>query len=128
MANLKMKEEGKVETPSQAIVRSANEVVTVTDANGRSIGIKRLGPVERMRMFKVIGGEQAKNDAYLGIAALAFLVRSIDGDTINQPTSELQLEGLVQRLGDDGLNAVGQGVVDHFQETQEESTEALKNS
>lgn len=48
------------------------------------------------------------NDRYVGYAMLAFCVTAIDG--VPQPATEGQLEGLVARLGDAGLVAVGKGL------------------
>lgn len=101
------------ETPSQSVIRAANEGVTVTDRTGRAIAIRRLGPVERLRMLKLIGGQ---NEHYMGMASLAFLVFSIDGDAIARPVNDLQLEALIQRLGDEGIEAVANGAVAHFQD------------
>lgn len=101
-------------TPSSAIIAAANTTVTITDAQGRNITIKRIGALDRLKMFEVIGSANAGNEAYLGYAALAFHVTAIDGDPIIRPTSKLQLEALVQRLDDDGLQAVAMGVATHF--------------
>lgn len=115
-------------SPSEQVVKAASAVVTVNDDRGRAISIKKLGPVERMRMFKVIGPDGARNEAYLSIAALAFLVVSIDGEDVIRPTSELQVEAIIQRLGDEGLDAVGTGAVKHFGPAGEVDRDTVKNS
>ncbi len=102
------------ETPSESIIKAANKVITVTDDRGRQIGIKKLGPLDRMKLFEVCGPENSKNEAYLGYASLAFCVSAIDGEPVPRPSSRAHLEVLIQRLDDDGLNAVGQGVQEHF--------------
>lgn len=95
------------ETPSEAIIKDAQRPATATDAAGRQIGVRRMGPLDRLKMFEVIGPENSKNEPYLGYAALAFHVGSIDGEPVARPATKLQLEALIQRLGDDGLEAVG---------------------
>lgn len=112
------------ETPSQAVIRAANEILTVNDALGRAIGIRRLAPVERLRMLKLIGGQ---NEHYMGMASLAFLVVGIDADPIAKPANDLQLEALIQRLGDDGIEAVANGALQHFRDA-EPSKADLKNA
>jgi hypothetical protein len=102
------------ETPSEQIIKAANQVITVTDARNRQIGIKKMGPLDRMKLFEVCGPENSKNEAYLGYASLAFCVSSIDGDAQPRPSNRLQLEGLISRLDDDGLTAVAAGVAEHF--------------
>ena len=46
---------------------------------------------------------------------LAMCVSSIDGVPVPLPGNEGQLEGLVQRLGDAGMVAIGQGLADAAQ-------------
>ncbi|MDA8231701.1 MAG: hypothetical protein M0006_10215 [Magnetospirillum sp.] len=111
MTTLTLREGAK---PSETIIQAANAVATVTDATGRSISIKRMNALDRLRMFEAVGSENVKNEAYLGYATLAFHVASIDGDSILKPANKLQLEGLIQRLGDDGLSAVALGIGEHF--------------
>jgi hypothetical protein len=113
-----------VETPSQTVVRAANEVFPVTDSLGRVIGIKRLGPVQRLHMLKLIGGQ---NEHYMGMASLAFLVESIDGTPVSKPVNELQLDGLIGRLGDEGIEAVANGVVEHFGTEEAKTRDEIKN-
>ena len=113
-----------VETPSQTVVRAANEIVPITDALGRTIGIKRLGPVQRLHMLKLIGGQ---NEHYMGMASLAFLVESIDGTPIAKPVNELQLDGLIGRLGDEGIETVAAGVVEHFGTDEAKTRDEIKN-
>ncbi len=100
------------ETPSETIIRAANQVTIVKDSRSREIGIKKMGPLDRMKLFEVCGPENSRNEAYLGYASLAFCVSSIDGDPISRPFNKLQLEGLIQRLDDDGIEAIGKHFVD----------------
>ena len=113
------------DTPSQAVVKAATMPQTVTDTQGRTLGVKKLGALDRLKMFEVVGADNAKNEAYLGYAALAFHVTSIDGDPIGRPANRMQLESLVQRLGDDGLEAVGAALQATM--PQESDADAIKN-
>jgi hypothetical protein len=121
--------EGHVDTPSKRIISDANKAVAATDATGRLIGVRKMLPLDRMRMFEVVGSENAKNEPYLGYAALAFHVSSIDGDAVAQPATKRQLEALIQRLGDDGLNAVGKLLEEQFSPEASEAAviEQIKN-
>jgi hypothetical protein len=78
----------------------------VTDTLGRKLALRPLTALDRLRMFKVLGGDLAQNAAYLGMAMLAWSVTAIDGLPIPSPGSEAPLEALVTKLGDDGLDAV----------------------
>jgi hypothetical protein len=121
--------EPKSDTPSEAIVNKANAVQTVTDTKGRQIGIRKLKALDRMRMFEVLGAENSKNEMYLGYSALAFHVSSIDGEAIHRPTTKVALEALIQQLGDEGLDAVGEALQKQMKEaaTEAERLEQIKN-
>lgn len=116
----------KTLTPSEEIIQQANRSFSVTDARGRKIGIKKIGALDRMKLFEAVGPENCKNEAYLGYASLAFHVISIDGEPEMRPANQRQLEALVQRLDDDGFEAVAQGVKDHFVPA-ESGMDAVKN-
>ncbi|MDA8230744.1 MAG: hypothetical protein M0006_05345 [Magnetospirillum sp.] len=114
------------ETPSATIVNAANTAATVTDDKGRMIGIKRMNALDRLRMFEVIGGDNAKNEAFLGYATLAFHVVNVDGDAFSRPTTRRQLEAMIQMLDDDGLAAVAKGIAEHFAPAEIDA-DAVKN-
>jgi hypothetical protein len=82
--------------------------------------------LDRLKMFEVVGADNARNEPYLGYAALAFHVSSIDGEPVSRPTNKIQLEALIQRLGDDGMNAVGEAVQEMLA-PREEDAELIKN-
>lgn len=127
MASVKIHNEA--ETPGESIVKAANRATTVKDGQGRTISVKKLGPLDRLKLFEVIGPENSKNEQYVGYAALAFLVSAIDGEEIPRPATKLQLEALIQRLDDDGMDAVARHVSGQIAEgeTQADSQAALKN-
>lgn len=82
----------------------------MVDAEGRRIEFRRPGALDRLRLFKALGPVLSGNDRYVGYAMLAYCVTAIDNVPIPMPANEMQVEGLVQRLGDAGLVAVGEGV------------------
>lgn len=128
MAEVKVHSDVAGETPSQSIVRAANQPATITDAQGRKIGLKKLNPLDRLRLFEVIGPENSKNEQYVGYAALAFLVSSLDGEPVARPANKIQLEALVQRLDDDGMDAIAAHLADQAKdEPAEANQDALKN-
>jgi len=96
-------------SPSQTIVgAAAAQQATVKDALGRTIVVKRLKTVERMRLFKILGPAGSENKQLIGYAALATAVVSIDGEAVPFPSSERMIEVMVDRLSDEGLEAVGE--------------------
>ena len=118
-----------VKTPSESIVDSANQSMVTTDARGRSIAFKKLSALERMRLFEIIGGANSENRMYLGHAALAACVTAIDGVEAGFPGTKLQLEHMIGRLDDDGLNAIAEAYSKQFGVKSGESgdPEKIKN-
>ena len=99
-------------TPTQRIVAEAAQEFPVTDSEGRVLMVRRPGPLERLRLFKLVGPMAAGNAQYVGYAMLAMCVSAIDDVPVVAPATEGQLEALVSKLGDAGMNAVSQGVAD----------------
>ncbi len=93
----------------------ASREMMLTDADGRVLQVRRPGALDRLRLFKAVGPGLASNDRYVGYAMLAMCVSAIDGVPVPAPANEGQLEGLVQRLGDAGMVAIGQGLADAAQ-------------
>ena len=90
-------------TPSEIIMSQTG--ITVTDGNGRSLCLRRLTALDRLRLFKAAGPTLSQNDRWLGMAILAVSVSAIDDIPIPQPCTEQQIEALVHRLGNSGIAA-----------------------
>lgn len=107
------------ETPTGAIVASGKRIVETTDALGRRLKVKFITARDRMMLAKAIGAELAKNEVYLGYATLAWAVVELDNgdgeDTRIMPmVKPSEVEFLVDRLGDEGLTAVGKVYQEQF--------------
>lgn len=95
-------------TPSASILTSAAATETVTDDIGRRLTIRRLTTLDRLRLFKAAGPVLAQNQPWLGMALIASSVAAIDDVPIPPPANEAQIEAMVGRLGDAGIEAVAQ--------------------
>lgn len=104
-----MVDQTAAETPTQQVVKAAGKTTLVTDSLGRHIQIRKLNALQRMRLHEVVGSA-AGNMQYMGIAGLAVCVTAIDGESIAFPTTKRELEAIVQRLDDEGLAAIGEGM------------------
>ena len=94
-----------MDTPSARLLSAATQTVTVTDKEGRSLVLRRLSALDKLRLFKAVGPSLAQNAPYLGMATLAVCVCAIDGVPMPPPVTEAQIEALVSRLGDAGIAA-----------------------
>ena len=91
--------------PSEKIIAASSQPSEVRDALGRRLMLRRLNALDRLRLFKAAGPVLSENAAYLGMAMLAVSVSAMDDVPIPAPNSEAQIEALIARLGDEGLDA-----------------------
>lgn len=99
-----------MQTPIQRHLAATLAVQTVVDDEGRTIVLRRLTALDKLRLFKAAGPVLSQNQHWLGMATLAVSVDSIDDLPIPAPTTEAQIESLVSRLGDAGIAAVAQAL------------------
>jgi hypothetical protein len=92
--------------PSTTVIADGSMRSTVRDAEGRTIEVRRLTAIDRLRLFKAAGPALSQNQPWLGMAVLASAVTAIDGVPVPAPATEQQIESLVSRLGDAGISAV----------------------
>ncbi|MGH3635603.1 MAG: hypothetical protein ACRDTS_16260 [Mycobacterium sp.] len=88
------------------IVAAADTAPVVTDAEGRRIALRRLSALDKLRLFKAAGPVLAQNQPWLGMAVLACSVTAIDDVPVPASATEQQIEAMVARLGDTGINAI----------------------
>ena len=94
-------------TPSETFVADAYRAWDVTDSLGRVLTIHQITALDRLRLFKAVPPHLAYNDRYLGQACLTFAVSAIDGVPLPQPATEAQIEAATIRLGNAGIDAIG---------------------
>ncbi len=92
--------------PAEALLEAARQEDVVRDAAGRRITLRRLGALDKLRLFEAAGPVLSGNDRWLGMAVLACSVTAIDDVPWPMPANKQGVEAMVQRLGDDGIAAV----------------------
>lgn len=112
-----------VNTPSEQVVAKAAAEVSVTDDRGRVIKLRKPGVVAQFRLVEILG-DTAKNEVYMSMVLPIIFVTAIDDDTVSQPSGKREVEALIQRLDEDGLAAVGRGVMEHFGKQDPEADRA----
>jgi hypothetical protein len=108
-----------------AAVKAGAETATATDAKGRVIEVGRLNALQFYRITKALGSA-GDSEATKEFAALVCTVRSIDGERIDFPTTERQIEALIQRLDFPGIAAI-QVALTKITEADSAGTDAAKN-
>jgi hypothetical protein len=112
-------------SPSQAIVQDANRVEYVTDKLGRRLGVKRVSASLRRRVLKAMSAANGDKPQLLFMAMIACACVSIDDAPVPFPTTELQIDALIDRLEQEGLDAAGETIATKFSPPPEDD---LKNS
>lgn len=100
-------------TPTGAIVSNSRETFAVTDGLNRTLEVRRINALDRLRLLKAAGPGLSQNDAWLNLAALAFSVVAIDSVPRVTPTNEHHIETAVAELGDAGMEAVAEALNEH---------------
>ena len=88
-------------------------ILTITAENGKIIGVKYPGPLAQYRFVEALGDASA-NRVYLGMMLPLIYLHSIDGVVTPLPSSKLQAEGLIERLGEEGIIALSQWINDNL--------------
>ena len=57
---------------------------TAPDSKGRTITVRKINALDRLKLFECVGGDNAKNEAYLGYATLAWHVSGIAGEPVTR--------------------------------------------
>lgn len=96
------------------VVKAAQAEIQIQDSKGRAILLKRPGVLAQYRLVEAVGKEAAENGTYMAMVMPLMFVASIDGDAVVPPVSKRQVEALIVRLDDPGLDAVMKGVIEHF--------------
>lgn len=105
---------------------SAANTSTVTDSLGRSIQIRKLSALDRMRLYEMLGGSLSENMQYMAYAMVACAVAEIDGVKEGFPSSKRAVEAMVSSLGDEGIEAVSKAYND-FNVGETGDLENIKN-
>ena len=96
------------------VVRDGVATITLTD--GRKVGIKKMGPLDRMRMSSLIGSDDSKNELYLSNAVPAYCVTTLEGAAVPRATQKFALEAFADRLGDKALLEITLAIAEYFPE------------
>lgn len=124
MANVKINKE----SPSEQLIAKAAQEVKITDARGRVITLRKPGVLAQYRLIEAVGPETARNTVYMNMTLPLIYVSDIDGAIVPAPTTKSQVEALITRLDEDGINAVVLGVTENFGESDpDKDRETLKN-
>ena len=115
------------DTPTEAAVKAANQLVYVTDSRGRKLGLRKPAFLEEFRIIEAAGPELAANTTYMSMLNPLLYLAEIDGVAVDIPRTKLKIEALIQWAGQEGFLAVVEGIGKHFGGEAENIKEKIKN-
>jgi len=114
-------------TPTELVLKPRSELIRIKDVNGRDIVIRHLNALDKLRLLKAAGPVLSENQAWLGVAMLAASVIELQGVPIPIPINENQIETIVGRLGDVGLDAIADSLANIDLQSNDETGVSLGN-
>lgn len=93
-------------SPSAQLVQQALKEEIVEDAKGRKLLLRKPSVLAQFRIVQAVGPEVAANSTYMQMVNPLIYLGSVDGEAVPLPMSLREVEALIQRLDDDGLNTV----------------------
>jgi hypothetical protein len=113
---------GVAADPQTPVINGDTLVVDVRD--GRKLTLTYPGPLAQYKIVRAMGPEEAENTRLCRMYSPLIYLSAINDDPVYLPTSLLQIEALIGRLGHKGLAALSQGV--KIFDAQDEIEEAKK--
>jgi hypothetical protein len=113
-------------SPTQRVLEDANRIVYGTDVTGRKLGVIRISASLRRRVLKAMTAENGEKSGLVVMATLACACVEIDGRPVAFPRNELLIDALIDRLEQEGINAVGAIIAREWPAPKDE--DELKNS
>lgn len=90
-----------------AVVDQKPRFETIQDSLGRTIQLRKLGPLEQGRIVMAVGGDTAGNQTYMsGFALPAAMVVYIDDTPFGLPQTQKQIDSVLSELGSEGMEAI----------------------
>jgi hypothetical protein len=107
-------------------VHAKSADVQVTDARGRVLTLRKPNVLAQYRLVDMLG-QKAENRVYLAMVLPMLYLYAIDGDVANF-ANQRELEAIIQKLDEEGLEALNDGIGEHFRsgKPEEEADRAKK--
>ena len=121
-ATIRTVDDGATSPASAELTTRPGDEITVKDADGRSITVRRLSVIEDMHLLKVLG---EFNASYFGFCAQVARVCTIGGDPIQMPNSEREIEVIAKRLGRAGIAAINEAIAKSIEDDNEKVKETV---
>lgn len=114
-------------SPATQVIKEAIKEASVTDEKGRVIKLRKPGILAQYRLIDMLGGESAANATYVSMVVPLMFITAIDDDDAIVMDTRRQLDALISRLGEEGIQAVMTKVAEVWPPVDpQEEREAIK--
>lgn len=100
-------------TPEKTAVSVAPATLEVHDLLGRTLSLKKPGVLAQFRLVEALG-DSARNEVYMGMVLPLLFLEAIDGVAVPAPSSKGEVEALIQRLDEPGIQTLMTAIPQHF--------------
>ena len=104
----------ETKTPTKEIVAGPSNTTETIDARGRVYSLRKPSVLSQYRLIEMVGGHAASNPVYMNMVMPLLYIDKIDDDNAINVSTKRELEALIKRLGDDGVEAVMMEVQKHW--------------
>ncbi|MGA7781084.1 MAG: hypothetical protein WCA85_25720 [Paraburkholderia sp.] len=100
------------ETSGVAAAQPASDgaMIVVDTTDGRKLTLTYPGPLAQYKLVLAMGSEAAENGRFVSMCLPLIYLSAIDGAPTLLPTTLLQIEAIIGRLGHTGLQALQKGI------------------
>jgi hypothetical protein len=100
-----------VAAPASRVTVIDERHASVVDSRGRTIKVKKLSALDRVKLFRALGATDSENRMLGSYASTAASVVELEGVPVPFPSTSLQLDALIGRLDEHGLEAAIRGLI-----------------
>jgi hypothetical protein len=118
-----------IETPTERIIAKQKAQLPdhVIDEQGRVIKLRMPDALDEFDLSSALGNDST-NMACSAMAQLLLHVESIDGEPFLRPQSYAQIRAGIQRVGNHGMKAISEKLIEFAKEKKEESEQDQMNA
>ena len=100
--------------PSKRMTRAVADEATIIDGRNRAIRLKKPDMLAQYDLVEVLGNDRASNSTFLSMVAPLIYVAEVAGEPVFPATTYAEVRALIKLLGEEGIQAVAEGIVKYF--------------
>ena len=107
------------DSATKQLTASASAEFIVETSDKRILTIRKPATLAIFNFVKMMGGEVAGNQTYMNMVMPLIYLKAIDSSEVRLPMSPREVDALIQRLDESGLNALNKCILENFGESMD---------